>query len=115
MSVESQWWNNHSGKDLNPGQIISVHFTGDDAKNAKYFTLKTDVDGHTYPMRYDAVLKYVDKNHPKIHEYYLPVGMLDYPREKEKKRRKYNEVKSSLVINLHYCTVSLVCCVAVRI
>jgi len=71
LKVPAHWWNNCSGNTLYAGQIADINFS-DDAK--RYFMLKLDSEENRnlYPMRYDAVLRYADKEHPTHSRFDLP-------------------------------------------
>jgi hypothetical protein len=71
LKVPEHWWNNCSGNTLYAGQIADINFSSD----AKcYFMLKLDSEENQnlYPMRYDAVLRYADKEHPTHSRFDLP-------------------------------------------
>ncbi|KAL3822157.1 LOW QUALITY PROTEIN: hypothetical protein ACHAXA_011702, partial [Cyclostephanos tholiformis] len=68
MNVPGNWWNGCDDKALYAGRIASINFS-DDTKC--YFILELDT-GETYPMRYDAVRCYADKEHPTNTSFYLP-------------------------------------------
>jgi hypothetical protein len=71
LKVPAHWWNNCSGNTLYAGQIADINFS-DDAK--RYFMLKLDTEEtlRLHPMRYDAVLRYADKEHPTHLRFNLP-------------------------------------------
>ena len=71
LKVPAHWWNNCSGNTLYAGQIADINFS-DDAK--RYFMLKLDSEENRnlHPMRYDAVLRYADKEHPTHSRFDLP-------------------------------------------
>jgi hypothetical protein len=71
LKVPAHWWNNWSGNTLYAGQIADINFS-DDAK--RYFMLKLDSEENRnlYPLRYDAVLCYADKEHPTHSRFDLP-------------------------------------------
>ena len=59
MKVEDWWWPGYTTTTLRPGKIVHVNFTND---NGRFFLLQLDNELFTYPMRYAAVLKYVNKD-----------------------------------------------------
>ena len=71
LKVPAHWWNNCSGNTLYAGQIADINFS-DDAK--RYFMLKLDSEENRnlHTMRYDAVLRYADKEHPTHSRFDLP-------------------------------------------
>eukprot|EP00956_Cyclotella_meneghiniana_P032582 scaffold90174_cov65-Cyclotella_meneghiniana.AAC.2 len=70
LNVPANWWDGYNGRKLHPGQIVAV-----DPENTggKYFMFELDEekDAH-YPMRYDALVKYVDRTQGGIGGYDLP-------------------------------------------
>lgn len=69
LSVHSSWWDDWPGDESYEYTISDIDF-----KNSKVgnIFLIEDKDGAKYYMRYDAVLDYVDKKHPRFSEYFLP-------------------------------------------
>ena len=62
MRVPAHWWSGCSGNDESPGQIDGVNFSDD---SQRYFLLDLDDEkGAQYPMRYDAISLYADKDAP---------------------------------------------------
>lgn len=80
MQVAECWWPEYSGSDLCPGQIADVKF--DDAAG-RFFLLQLDGEDWTYPMRYDAVLKYADETDRNFYKFHLPDGLLEDPADEE--------------------------------
>eukprot|EP00956_Cyclotella_meneghiniana_P033551 scaffold96912_cov61-Cyclotella_meneghiniana.AAC.2 len=89
MQVEERWWPEYSGSDLCPGQIIDVKFDDD---QERYWLLQLDGEDWTYPMRYDAVVRYADEEDRNFHKFQLPDGILEDPSDErvEMRRRPAN-------------------------
>ena len=77
MKVPDHWWPSFTGNALWEGHIHSINF---DADGARYFQLELDDEkGALYPMRYDAVLHYVDEDQSNFASYQLPDDPLANP------------------------------------
>jgi len=61
LKVPGIWWNNCTDKIFYAGRISKINFSD---KFERYFILELDT-GESYPMRYDAVRMYADKDLPE--------------------------------------------------
>ena len=61
LKVPGIWWNGCTDKTLYAGRIARINFSDE---TERYFILTLDTGG-SYPMRYDAVRKYADKELPE--------------------------------------------------
>jgi hypothetical protein len=68
LKIPERWWNGLTGNTLYAGQISDINFS-DHLK--RYFTLKMDT-GEEYPVLYDFVLCYADREHPTHSRFNLP-------------------------------------------
>jgi hypothetical protein len=85
VKVPEYWWPGYSGKKLCSGRISSIDMNN---SAGTYFMFRTD-EGPFYPMRYDAVLKYADKEQPNFSKFNLPAKPL-----KAKKRKAASASRS---------------------
>ena len=96
LKVPEQWWPGYSGNTLYAGQIAAVNFS-DNAKRYFVFELDNEENGESYPMRYDAVLLYADKEHPSRKRFNLPEKPPTDPRVTRSGKRKSREEHSRAV------------------
>ena len=80
MKVGDWWWPGYTTTTLRPGKIVHVNFTND---SGRFFVLQLDNESFTYPMWYDAVIKYTDKDDANYNIFCLPDGLLEDPADKE--------------------------------
>mmetsp|Transcript_27311 Transcript_27311/g.56941 ORF Transcript_27311/g.56941 Transcript_27311/m.56941 type:complete len:284 (+) Transcript_27311:15-866(+) len=73
LKVPEHWWPGYKGNTLCCGRIASVSCNNNNDAAGRYFMFMTDDDkGTQYPMRYDAVKRYADKNHSSYSKFNLP-------------------------------------------
>ena len=96
LKVPEYWWPNYFGSTLYAGRIAAVDFS-DKAERYFLLTLDNEEDNNLYPMRYDAVLFYADKEHRNHARFYLPEEPPANPIVTSSGKRKDREEHSQTV------------------
>jgi hypothetical protein len=75
MAVPLSWWPGYTGTELSLGKIAKF----DGTSSPPFLLAVDDEPGDTYAMRYDAVLKYAQVEHPAYGSFRLPDAMPEEP------------------------------------
>ena len=71
LNIPNNWWKGYKKNDKTPnkGEIVKFDSGSSTTEECRFSIVVEDL---TYSMRYDAIVKYVDKNHPGNTKYDLP-------------------------------------------
>jgi hypothetical protein len=87
LKVPEHWWNGCTGNTLYAGRISAINVSD---HRQRYFTLEMDT-GEEYPVRYDAVLCYADREHLTYSGFNLPEKPPADPNVTKSGKRKCRE------------------------
>ena len=95
LKVPEHWWNGCTGNTLYAGRISAINVSD---HRQRYFMLEMDT-GEEYPVRYDAVLRYADREHLTHSGFNLPEKPPADPNVIKSGKRKFREELGQTVSN----------------
>ena len=95
LKIPEVWWNGCTGNTLYAGRISAINVSD---HRQRYFMLEMDT-GEEYPVRYDAVLRYADREHLTHSGFNLPEKPPADPNVIKSGKRKFREELGQTVSN----------------